>query len=87
MNKFQLFLNTSNEELFRKATSELGSTFYQIISKETNEVYIVYFSGSRVAKLQGRISEEYLKVLQATGFEALKLDVDENTGFINVVTK
>lgn len=87
MIKFQLFLNTSNEELFRKATSELGNTFYQITNRETNEVYIVYFSGSRVAKLQGRISDNYLKVLQVTGFEALKLDVDENTGFINVVTK
>ena len=87
MIKFQLFLDTSNEELFRKATSELGTIFYQITSKDANEALVVYFSGSRVAKLQTRISEEYLKHLKVVGFEALKLDVDEATGFVNVVTR
>jgi len=87
MSRFQLFLNTSNEELFRKATSELGSLFYQVSNKDTNEVFVVYFSGSRLAKLEGRVSSEYLKYLANVGFEALKLEVDEATGFVEVVTK
>lgn len=87
MIKFQLFLDTQNEELFRKATSELGTLFYQFIDKTANEVLVVYFSGSRVAKLQARVTADYLKHLSAIGFEALKLDVDETTGFVNVVTK
>jgi len=32
--KFQLFLNTSNEELFRKATCELGTLFYRAVNAE-----------------------------------------------------
>lgn len=87
MSRFQLFLNTSNEELFRKATSELGSLFYQIRDKDANDVLVVYFSGSRLAKLEGRVSSEYLKYLSNVAFEALKLEVDETTGFVEVITK
>ena len=87
MIKFQLFLDTRSEELFRKATSELGTTFYQFTDKTSNDVLIVYFSGSRVAKFTGRITSDYLKQLQALAFEALKLEVDETTGFVNVTTK
>ena len=87
MIKFQLFLDTSNEELFRKATSELGTLFYQFIDKSSNEVLVVYFSGSRVAKLQARVSSDYLKHLSAIGFEALKLNVDDVTGFVQVITR
>ena len=87
MIKFQLFLDTQNEELFRKATSELGTLFYQFTNKDANEILVVYFSGSRVAKLQTRVSNDYLKHLSAIGFEALKLDVDETTGFVQVITR
>ena len=66
MNRFQLFLDTHNVELFRKATSELGTIFYRQLSgdgiKEPFTYEIVYFSGSRIARFVGTPNEELKKL-------------------------
>jgi hypothetical protein len=85
MNRFQLFLETSDPELFRKATSELGTIFWHEI--KTGIYEIVYFSGSRIARYHGDATESIMKLCEANGFEVSEIDLDEATGTLKVKQK
>ena len=83
--KFQLFLNTSNEELFRKATCELGTLFYRVVNAEKSEYEICYFSGSRLAKFRGVVSEAFANYVKAMGFKVDVIEVDEFAGTVKII--
>jgi len=83
--KFQLFLDTVEPELFRKATSDLGNAFYHKTSDETVE--IVYFSGSRVARYNGPVTDDIVKFLKVCGWEVDCIELDELSGTVRIVQK
>ena len=85
MNKFQLFLDTCNAELFAKATSELGTIFYKQL--DMNTFLIVYFSGSRIAKFQGEPNEQIMRLCEACGFKVDDIIVDEENGSVKIHEK
>jgi hypothetical protein len=87
-------LETTDPELFRKATCELGTLFYKVnngnghngIDKPV-QYEIVYFSGSRVARYNG-IATDYLKRLcKASGFEVSEINFDEGLGTLKIKQK
>ena len=82
MNKFQLFLETRNEDLFRKATSELGTLFYRLADKDQYE--IVYFSGSRIARFNGKLSEAFAVFVKTIGHQVTAIEFDETSGSLKV---
>ena len=61
LNRFQLVLETTDPELFKKATCELGTLFYKVNSgngvSQPFKYEIVYFSGSRVATYKGEATD------------------------------
>ena len=89
--RFQLFLETTDSDLFQKATSELGTTFYRLVDgdgvKQPLRYEIVYFSGSRVAKFLGTPSESLLKSCRISGFEVAEIFLDEAAGTLKVKQK
>lgn len=91
MSRFQLFLETTDPELFRKATSELGTLFYHVIDgdgvKEPFVYEILYFSGSRIARFVGTATDDLLKLCKASGFEVSEICLDENAGTLRVRQK
>jgi hypothetical protein len=82
--KFQLYAEVTSEELFRKATSELGTVFYRLIDEKRGAYEIVYFSGSRVVRFVGVPSEELVKLCEANGFEVSQIEFDPLTGIVKV---
>jgi len=82
MNKFQLFLETTHEDLFRKATSELGALFYRTLDEGVYEV--VYFSGSRIAIFKGKPTEQFAQFIRNVGYAVKSLDVDEIAGQVKI---
>ena len=94
MNRFQLVLETTDPELFRKATCELGTIFYKVnngnghngINKPAN-YEIVYFSGSRVARYNGVATDDLKRLCKASGFEVSEISFDESLGTLKVKQK
>ena len=89
--RFQLFLDTRNEELFRKATSELGTIFYRQLDgdgvKEPLTFEIVYFSGSRIARYTGRAGKKLVDLVRAIGYEVDIIEIDEFSGTLKILGK
>lgn len=89
--RFQLFLDTSDAELFSKATCELGTVFYRQIDgdgvKEPQRFEIVYFSGSRIARYIGKADTKLVKLCKACGYEVDIIQIDEATGTLKVIEK
>lgn len=89
--RFQLFLDTHDAELFRKATSELGTIFYRHVSgdgvKEPIQWEIVYFSGSRVARYTGPANEKLVALVKACGYEVDVIEIDEFSGTLKILQK
>jgi hypothetical protein len=94
MNKFQLVLETTDPDLFRKATCELGTLFYKVnngnghngIDKPT--LYeIVYFSGSRIARYTGEASDDLKRLCRVSGFEVSEIQFDESLGTLKIKQK
>jgi len=89
--KFQLFLDTHDPDLFKKATSELGTIFYKQVSgdgvKEQLIFEIIYFSGSRVARYVGKATDELIKLCRACGFEVSTIELDEVSGTLKIIQK
>ena len=83
--KFQLFLDTRDEALFRKATCELGTLFYRAVNAEKSEYEICYFSGSRLAKFHGVVSEAFANYVKAMGFKVDVIEVDEFAGTVKII--
>jgi hypothetical protein len=83
--RFQLFLDTKDENLFRKATCELGTVFYRVVDAEKSEYEIVYFSGSRLAKFHGVVSEAFANYVKAMGFKVEVIEVDEFAGTVKIM--
>jgi hypothetical protein len=86
MNRFQLFLETSDSELFRKATSELGTIFYKQ-GKDESQWLIIYFSGSRIARFEGTPNDALLTLCEAIGYEVAEIEFDEAAGTLKVKQK
>jgi hypothetical protein len=94
MNKFQLVLETTDPELFRKATCELGTLFYKVcngnghngIDKPTS-YEIVYFSGSRIARYNGIATDDLKRLCKASGFEVSEILFDESLGTLKIKQK
>jgi len=85
--KFQLFLDTKDENLFRKATSELGTVFYRVVDAAKSDYEIAYFSGSRLAKFHGVVSEAFASFVKAVGFKVEVIEVDEFVGTVKIIEK
>lgn len=85
--RFQLFLDTHNEELFSKATSELGTIFFRCINPEKNTYEMVYFSGSRIARFRGTPQKKLLNLCAACGFEVDIIEIDEARGTLKIIEK
>ena len=83
--KFQLFLDTRDEALFRKAICELGTLFYRVVNAEKSEYEICYFSGSRLAKFHGVVSEAFANYVKAMGFKVDDIEVDEFAGTVKII--
>ena len=83
--KFQLFLDAKDENLFRKATSELGTVFYRIVDQTKSECEVAYFSGSRLAKFHGVVSEAFANYVKAIGFKVDVIEIDEFAGTVKIV--
>lgn len=84
MNKFQLILDTKNEELFRKATSELGTLFYRITDGGKSDYEIVYFSGTRIARFNGKLTEAFATFIKNIGYQVAAIDFDEFAGSLKI---
>lgn len=91
MNRFQLFLETTDPELFKKATCELGTLFYHAIDgngiDKPIRYEIVYFSGSRVAKYTGEATDDLKRLCKVSGFEVSEIQFDENLGTLKIKQK
>lgn len=91
MNRFQLFLDTHDPELFKKATSELGTMFYRQLDgdnvKQPAKFEIVYFSGSRIARFIGTLNNDLTKLCQACGFLVDTIELDEMAGTVKITQK
>jgi hypothetical protein len=85
--KFQLFLDTKDETLFRKATSELGTVFYRVVDQAKSQYEVAYFSGSRLAKFHGLVSEAFANFVKAMGFKVDVIEVDEFAGTVKIIQK
>ena len=85
--RFQLFLSTKDENLFRKATCELGTVFYRVVDAGKSEYEVAYFSGSRLAKFHGVVSESFASYVKAMGFKVDVIEVDEFAGTVKIVQK
>jgi hypothetical protein len=85
MNRFQLFLSTSDPDLFRKATSELGTIFYRWLTDK--ELEIVYFSSSRIARFTGAPDDKLKQFVHACGHEASIIELDEFSGTLKIMQK
>jgi len=89
--RFQLFLDTSDAELFSKATCELGTIFYKQIDgdgvKEPQRFEIVYFSGSRIVRYVGKADTNLVKLCRACGYEVDVIEIDDAMGTLKVVEK
>ena len=82
--KFQLIAQVSDPDLLRKSMHELGTVFYQTDDKD-NVVLIVYFSGSRIVRYNGKVDEELSKFVRAMGYRVNSIEIDEVQGFIKIV--
>ena len=82
--KFQLIAQVSDPDLLRKSMHELGTVFYQTDDKD-NVVLIVYFSGSRIVRYNGKVDEELSKFVRAMGYRVNSIEIDEIQGFIKIV--
>jgi len=91
MNRFQLFLETTDPELFKKATCELGTLFYKVTSgngiDKPFQFEIVYFSGSRVATYRGEATDDLRRLCKVSGFEVSEILFDENLGTLKIKQK
>ena len=94
MNRFQLVLETTDPELFRKATCELGTIFYKIKTgnghngiEKPQQYEIAYFSGSRVARYTGEATDELKRLCQVAGFEVSEIYFDESVGTLKIKQK
>ena len=85
--RFQLFLDTKDENLFRKATCELGTVFYRVVDQTKSEYEVAYFSGSRLAKFHGVVSESFASYVKAMGFKVDVIEIDEFAGTVKIVQK
>jgi hypothetical protein len=94
LNRFQLVLETTDPELFRKATCELGTLFYKVnngnghngIEKPVH-YEIVYFSGSRVARYSGVATDNLKRLCKVSGFEVSEISFDESLGTLKIKQK
>ena len=82
--KFQLFLDTKNLDLFRKATSELGTTFYHL-DREDGAFTVVYFSGSRIARFEGVPDEKMIQFCENLAYEVESIMLDEVAGTVRII--
>ena len=85
MNRFQLFLDTQNQELFRKATSELGTMFYRWIDRD--KIEICYFSGSRIARFTGAPDDRLKQFCHSCAYEVENIELDEIAGTLKIIQK
>ena len=87
--RFQLFLDTRSEELFRKATCDLGTIFYRQVDgdgvKEPLTFEIVYFSGSRIARYRGEAGTKLVELVKAIGYEVDVIEIDELSGTLKIL--
>jgi len=88
LDKFQLVLNATDPELFKKATSELGTLFYKVLSGngvDSDFVYdVAYFSGSRVVRYTGKITDDLKRLCIVSGFEVEEILFDEDLGTLKI---
>jgi len=63
---------------------ELGTVFYQTDDKD-NVVLVIYFSGSRIVRYNGKVDEELSKFVRAMGYRVNSIEIDEIQGFIKIV--
>ena len=82
MNKFQLFLETRNEQLFRKAINEMGNLFYRPL--DNDEYEIVYFSGTRIARYHGKPTESFATLVKTIGNKVTAIEFDEYSGSLTI---
>ena len=82
--KFQLIAQVSDQDLLRKSMHELGTVFYQTDDKD-NVVLVIYFSGSRIVRYNGKVDEELSRLVRAIGFRVSSIEIDEVQGFIKIV--
>ena len=82
--KFQLIAQVSDPDLLRKSMHELGTVFYQTDDKD-NVVLIVYFSGSRIVRYNGKVDEELSKFVRAMGYRVNSIEIDEIQGYVKIV--
>ena len=82
--KFQLIAQVSDPDLLRKSMHELGTVFYQTDDKD-NVVLVIYFSGSRIVRYNGKVDEELSKFVRAMGYRVNSIEIDEIQGFIKIV--
>lgn len=85
--KFQLYAEVTDEELFRKATSELGTIFYRLVDTKNATYEIIYFSQSRIIRFLGTPSKKLVELCEAYGYEVSKIEVDPLTGVVKVSQK
>ena len=74
----------SDPDLLRKSMHELGTVFYQTDDKD-NVVLIIYFSGSRIVRYNGKVDEELSKFVRAMGYRVNSIEIDEIQGYVKIV--
>lgn len=82
--KFQLIAQVSDPDLLRKSMHELGTVFYQTDDKD-NVVLVIYFSGSRIVRYNGKVDEELSKFVRALGYRVNSIEIDEIQGYVKIV--
>lgn len=79
--KIQMIAETQDPEFFRKTINEMGSIVYTV-DAQGNVKEAIYFSGSRLIRLSGKIPEETAKIIKADGHEFKEIDIDLSNGIL-----
>ena len=91
MNRFQLVLETTDPELFKKATCELGTLFYKVTDgngvNKPFQYEIAYFSGSRIVRYTGEATNDLKRLCMVSGFEVSEILFDEGLGTLKIKQK
>lgn len=79
--KIQMVAETRDPEFFRKTINEMGSIAYTM-DEQGNVKEAIYFSGSRLIRLTGKIAEETAKIIKAEGYPFKEIDIDLSNGIL-----
>jgi hypothetical protein len=78
----KLLAEIEEEDLLFKLMHILGATFYRTIGEGIIEV--VYFSGEKVVYFKGKLSDEHLRVLEASAWKVSSIEVSEIDGQVKI---